>query len=300
MAHPAIWQVQALQRIDPNLSLVDPQTAQPTCSQPPGPPEKKRKKQQEFLKSQANAILKFIKKKPEKSELVFDSRKNDSEDVIGQNNVVPENLDECKDNDEQKQVVDQSVGSGEKKKHICEDIGKSNVVRETLDERKENDVQKKVVNRSEGSEEKKKHICEDLSDPGNWGNIDMKMRDLLVKNGPATRLSTDYQFPKDGIGRRFSQAFYTREMVNGEKVDRRWLVYSEALDRVFYFCCKLFRHEKNCGCNLATTGYNDWSNLSTRLKEHEKLYGHIVCMTQWKELGIRLEKNQTINKLIKL
>lgn len=267
---------------------------------------KKRKKQQEFLKSQANAILKFVKKKPELSSraetVVVDSRKKDDSEDIGQNNnVVLDNLDECKENDEQKEVVNRSEGSEEKKNHICEDIGQSNnVVSENLDEYKENDEQKQVANRSEENEEKKKHICEDISDPGIWGILQMKLRDLLVKNGPTTRLTTDYQFPKDGTGRRFSQAFYTREMVNGEKQDRQWLVYSEAVDKVFCFCCKLFRHEKNGGGNLATTGYNDWKNLSTRLKEHENFHGHTVCMTQWKELEVRLQKNQTIDKLIKL
>ncbi|XP_010417864.1 PREDICTED: zinc finger MYM-type protein 5-like [Camelina sativa] len=184
---------------------------------------KKRKKLQKFLKSQANAILKFVKKKPENSETVLvESRKCDSEeDVIGQSqiNVVPEHFDE------QKQVLIRGEGSEEKKTHICEDvIGQSNVVPEHFDEGKDNDEQKQVLIQGEGSEEKKIHISEDVSDPGNWGNVDMKMRDLLVKNGPTTRLSTDYQFPKDGIGRHFSQAFYTRELVNGEKQDRRWLV----------------------------------------------------------------------------
>ncbi|XP_010510807.1 PREDICTED: zinc finger MYM-type protein 5-like [Camelina sativa] len=261
---------------------------------------KKRKKLQKFLKSQANAILKFVKKKPENSETVVESRKSGSEeDVIGQSqsNVVPEHIDE------QKQVLIRGEGSEEKKTHICEGVigqSQSNVFPEHFDEGKDNDEQKQVLIRGEGSEEKKKHTSEDVSDPGNWGNVDMKMRDLLVKNGPTTRLSTDYQFPKDGIGRRFSQAFYTRELVNGEKQDRRWLVYSESLDKVFCFCCKLFRPEKNGGGNLATTGYNDWRNLSTRLKEHENFHDHFLCMIQWKELEVRLHKNQTIDKLIKL
>lgn len=252
---------------------------------------KKRKKQQQFLKSQANAILKFVKKKPQSSSRV--------ETVVGQSNVVPENLDECKEkqpeNSSRVETVVDSSRINENKD--VDDIGQSNVVPEHLDVCKEK--QKRVVYQSKGSEERKKDVCEDISDPGNWGNVDMKLRDLLVENGPTTRLSTDYKFPKDSIGRHFSQAFYTREMVNGEKQDRRWLVYSETLDKVFCFCCKLFRHEKNSGGNLATTGYNNWKQLSTRLKEHENFHDHIACMTQWKELEVRLQKNQTIDKLFK-
>lgn len=75
----------------------------------------------------------------------------------------------------------------------------------------------------------------------------MALRDLLVQNGLAARLPTNYQFPKDSIGRHFSQAFYTRDLINGEKQDRRWLVYSKSVDRVFCFCCKLFRHDKKGG-----------------------------------------------------
>lgn len=39
----------------------------------------------------------------------------------------------------------------------------------------------------------------DSSDPGNWGYIDQGLRDLLVKNGHATRLPSGYRFPKDSI-----------------------------------------------------------------------------------------------------
>lgn len=75
---------------------------------------KKRKKQEEFLKSQANAILKYVKK-PEKSS-IGTQRNNNEEDDIGQSKVDPENLDECKENDE---VVYQSE---QKKEHFSEDI----------------------------------------------------------------------------------------------------------------------------------------------------------------------------------
>ncbi|XP_013639654.1 PREDICTED: zinc finger MYM-type protein 1-like [Brassica oleracea var. oleracea] len=49
---------------------------------------------------------------------------------------------------------------------------------------------------------------------------------------------------------------------------------------------------------LATTGSNDWRNVSKLLKEHEKGHKHITCMIQWLELEERLQKNQTIDKHI--
>lgn len=98
----------------------------------------------------------------------------------------------------------------------------------------------------------------------------MRMRDLLVEKGPVTRLPIDYQFRKDDIGRHFSHTFYVRVMDNGEKQDRRWLIYSKSLDKAFCFCCKLFKHDKK-PIQLATIGYDDWRNLSKRLKEHESI-----------------------------
>lgn len=150
------------------------------------------------------------------------------------------------------------------------------------------------------SEEEKEHLSEDVSDPGNWGKVDAKWRDLLVRIGPTTRPSSDYRFPKDATGRRFSHALY----VNGEKADRRWLVYSKVLDKAFCFSCKLLRDDdvdrRNSGGNLATTGYNDWRNISTRLREHERCPHHILATARWKLLEMGLRKNQTIDKLIKL
>ncbi|XP_020888411.1 zinc finger MYM-type protein 1-like [Arabidopsis lyrata subsp. lyrata] len=47
---------------------------------------------------------------------------------------------------------------------------------------------------------------------------------------------------------------------------------------------------------LASSGYDDWRNASQRLKKHETAHHHIVCMTQWMELEVRLQKNKTIDK----
>ncbi|XP_056848831.1 uncharacterized protein LOC108820014 [Raphanus sativus] len=59
----------------------------------------------------------------------------------------------------------------------------------------------------------------------------------------------------------------------------------------------LFRQDKLTNL-LATTGSDDWRNVSKLLKEHEKGHKHITCMIQWLELEERLQKNQTIDKHI--
>lgn len=79
---------------------------------------------------------------------------------------------------------------------------------------------------------------------------------------------------------------YTRTLANGEKCDRDWLVYSKELDKVFCFCCKLFR------------GNHDWRHLGAWLREHETSMNHIKNMSIWYDLRMRLNSNQTIDKVV--
>ncbi|XP_010431350.1 PREDICTED: zinc finger MYM-type protein 5-like [Camelina sativa] len=168
----------------------------------------------------------------------------------------------------------------------------------------ENDIEieTEIENENEKENEKDKtydfkkyHIDGDINDPGNWRTIDNRVRDFLVEKGPITRLPVDFHFSRDSIGRCFSHSSYTREIRNGEKQDRQWLVYSQVKDKIFCFCCKLFTQDKTT-TQLATTGYNDWRNVSRMLREHEKGHNHIRCVVQWMELEMRLKKKQTIDK----
>ncbi|XP_028055972.1 zinc finger MYM-type protein 1-like [Camellia sinensis] len=140
--------------------------------------------------------------------------------------------------------------------------------------------------------------CEhsNIDDPGTWKIIDQNLRDLLVEIGPMRR-NCEFNFPKDDSSRHrhFSPVHYIRHLPDGEKFDRAWLIYSELLDRVFCFCCKLFKQEGN-KTQLATKGFKDWRNIGERLKGHESGNEHITCMSKWIELEERLGKHQTINK----
>ena len=58
----------------------------------------------------------------------------------------------------------------------------------------------------------------------------------MVEKGPAARQHVDFSFPRDkSSGRHFSHSYYQRVLSNGEKQNRRWLVYSKTLDKIFCF-----------------------------------------------------------------
>jgi hypothetical protein len=95
---------------------------------------------------------------------------------------------------------------------------------------------------------------ENVYDPSQWKNIDTTLRDLLVEKGPIK--VTDIDFPKYKYSRHFSSSNYIQRLPNGENHERKWLIYSRDLDRVFCFCCKLF-NVVSCTRKLANEGCKD-------------------------------------------
>ncbi|KAK4724549.1 hypothetical protein R3W88_027328 [Solanum pinnatisectum] len=136
-----------------------------------------------------------------------------------------------------------------------------------------------------------------MYDPSQWNIVDTKLRDLLVENGPIR--ITDTCFPKDKFLRHFSTTYYFQKLANGERHERRWLVYSKDLNKVFCFCCKLFNTTFNAKNNkLANEGSRDWKNLTTKLRTHETTNQHIINMSSWIDLEFRLRNNKSIDKNI--
>ncbi|XP_070675849.1 uncharacterized protein [Malus domestica] len=107
-------------------------------------------------------------------------------------------------------------------------------------------------------------IPSNIYDPQIWNSLDPKWIDLLAEKSPARDLSIE-KGPKDQFNRRFNTTFYTRYLSNREKYDRDWLVYSKDVNKVFCFCCKLFKKLPLKG-QLANEGYKDWTHFNVRLK----------------------------------
>ncbi|KAL9293972.1 putative transcription factor and/or regulators TTF-type(Zn) family [Arabidopsis thaliana] len=135
----------------------------------------------------------------------------------------------------------------------------------------------------------------DIYDVRNWNSLDSKSIDKLAISGPKRDISI-VKGPKNKSNRRFLSSYFTRYLSNRETCDREWLVYSKELDKVFCFCCKLFKKIPKKSY-LRDDGFYDCAHINVRLKEHETSIEHLSNMATWIELRQRLEKNETIDRI---
>lgn len=120
-----------------------------------------------------------------------------------------------------------------------------------------------------------------------------KQRLFLMERGPVQVKESSY--PANSSKRSFSNAYYTKKMLNKETVLRDWLVYSKSTDSVYCFYCKLF--DADSTPFNGETGYKDWQHLSTAIDRHEKSLGHLTCLKNQINLKTVILKKTCIDLL---
>lgn len=67
-----------------------------------------------------------------------------------------------------------------------------------------------------------------------------------------------------------STNMFFKNRLNGEKIQRTWILYSESLGKIFCFYCKLFANKPG---HFSCDGFDDWKQPN-RIAEHEVSKDH--------------------------
>lgn len=140
-------------------------------------------------------------------------------------------------------------------------------------------------------------VCSSLTisdDPGLWpASINSDLVNILVKRGPVQVRNHNFSINDDG--RKFADIYYYRNLSNGEKINRDWLLYSFSKDSVYCFCCKMFGKSVSRLSDL--NGFSDWQHLSLTLKRHETSDSHNENVKSWVQLNNMLKTKTTVNQM---
>jgi len=131
------------------------------------------------------------------------------------------------------------------------------------------------IQQPEDTSSASRDVCEPVQagpvDPADWPRqLTDIVRTELVSRGPY-EVKTDFTFPKSEDGRSFHNHYVHRQLVNGEKIKRTWLMYSPKRGSLYCFCCKLFSQK---AFKLSRDGFQYWKNCSETLKMHENSPEH--------------------------
>lgn len=90
-------------------------------------------------------------------------------------------------------------------------------------------------------------------------------------------------------------------------LDFRWIEFvgskpyilkpSNEVDKVFCFCCKLFKSTQKT-FKFGNEWVNGWHNIPAILREHENNSEHIASLIKWVDLHKNLEQKETIDKWV--
>ncbi len=112
------------------------------------------------------------------------------------------------------------------------------------------------------------------------------------------------QLPRDADGQQFPLSVLFCSHENGEKSERKWLVFSPSKEALYCLPCRLFSHsiKKPTQSTLATASGWDknakWKKLWARVPKHERSSPHRECYLSWRELQTRLLMNTGVDVMV--
>ena len=125
------------------------------------------------------------------------------------------------------------------------------------------------------------------TDPAEWV-INDSLRDYVAKHNYTQNKDLDFarskRICKDDV-RYLNSSLFERKLLNGEKSQRIWLVYSPSKGSVYCAPCFLFDGES---AFADKDGFRDWKNASLRVSTHENSAKHQSCVKSLKDRATAL------------
>jgi len=118
-----------------------------------------------------------------------------------------------------------------------------------------------------------------FDNPRSWSPINDKLRCILILHGPNRGITA----PKP-----FNNHWFSKQMNNGEKLDRTWMMYSEPNEAIFCFCCILFG-TKSSALTDPKQGFTNWKKME-HLREHKNSSDHVKNFLEWKIFEKKFKK----------
>ena len=132
------------------------------------------------------------------------------------------------------------------------------------------------------------------TDPALWYKLSQESQSFWSSNGPSICQNNGGSFKNlerssYGQKRYLSKSCFSRELHNGEFVNREWLLYSPSTGSVFCFACTLFSSTHS---NFSTSGLDDWKNASKCISGHEngpKHHKNMLTYSSWQKGSSQLD-----------
>ncbi|KYN19390.1 Zinc finger MYM-type protein 1 [Trachymyrmex cornetzi] len=106
----------------------------------------------------------------------------------------------------------------------------------------------------------------------------------------------------DQSNERFPVSLLFKNLPNGEKVERNWLIWNRSKSAFFCLPCRLFTiNTMNRSYLCSPGGYSKnlvWKKLYERLQSHENNKDHIQCYVKWRGMEMSIRNESSIDKLL--